>query len=167
MTHVIVNDASCLIDLHKARLLHALRELPHRLVVPLPIRASEVLTLSAADWALMDARGLTTFDLPGEDVVQAMGYRMRNPGLSANDSLCLATAQRFEDAVLLTGDRLLRNVAKRLEIDVHGVLWLHDLLVAADAAPVLQLRAALEIWRDDAAVFLPRAELERRLRRLR
>ena len=40
---VIVNDASCLIDLRKGGLIAVLCNLPHRLVVPLPIRASEVL----------------------------------------------------------------------------------------------------------------------------
>lgn len=37
MTTVIVNDASCLIDLHKVRLLPVMLKLPYRFVVPLPV----------------------------------------------------------------------------------------------------------------------------------
>ncbi len=47
MTRVVVNDASCLIDLRKGRLLPMLCRLPYRFVVPLPIRESELLTLTA------------------------------------------------------------------------------------------------------------------------
>ena len=43
---VIVNDASCLIDLHKDGLLTVLCRLPYSFVVPLPIRESEILGFS-------------------------------------------------------------------------------------------------------------------------
>ncbi len=42
MTCVVVNDASCLIDLRKGGLLAVLCKLPYRFVVPLPIREAEV-----------------------------------------------------------------------------------------------------------------------------
>ena len=38
VTRVVVNDASCLIDPQKGRLLQMLCRLPYRFVVPLPIR---------------------------------------------------------------------------------------------------------------------------------
>ena len=43
MTCVVVNDASCLIDLKKGELLHVLLRLPYRFIVPLPIREEELL----------------------------------------------------------------------------------------------------------------------------
>lgn len=46
MTCVIVNDASCLIDLRKGGLLGVLGNLQYRLIIPLPIRASEILDFS-------------------------------------------------------------------------------------------------------------------------
>ena len=48
MTCVVVNDASCLIDLGKGGLLAVLCNLPYRFVVPLPVRESEVLDFSNA-----------------------------------------------------------------------------------------------------------------------
>ena len=43
MTWIVVNDASCLIDLRKGQLLHVLLRLPYRFIVPLPIRMEELL----------------------------------------------------------------------------------------------------------------------------
>lgn len=61
MTHIVVNDASCLIDLRKGRLLHVLCHLPHRFIVPLPIRESELLDFTPQEWALLDGGGMETY----------------------------------------------------------------------------------------------------------
>ena len=66
MTCVVVNDASCLIDLKKAALLHVLLRLPYQFVVPLPIREYELLDFTEQDWRMLEDGGLTTYDLPGE-----------------------------------------------------------------------------------------------------
>lgn len=47
MTTVIVNDASCLIDLHKVRFLPVMLRLPYRFVVPRPIAWPEMLLVPA------------------------------------------------------------------------------------------------------------------------
>ncbi len=54
MTSVVVNDASCLIDLHKGGLLTVLPKLPYRFVVPLPVRESEILDFSDNQWQQLD-----------------------------------------------------------------------------------------------------------------
>ena len=54
MTCVVVNDASCLIDLRKGQLLHVLSRLPYRFIVPLPIRESELLDFTPQEWAILD-----------------------------------------------------------------------------------------------------------------
>lgn len=69
--------------------------------------------------------------------------------------------------MLLTGDRLLRQSADEIGIEVHGVLWIIDLLANAGWRPLELLITALETWRDDPAVFLPEHEIEKRLRVLR
>lgn len=71
MTCVIVNDASCLIDLRKGDLLGVVCDLPYRIVVLLPVRAFEVLDLSEAEWQALDAAGMITHDLTPEEVGQA------------------------------------------------------------------------------------------------
>lgn len=164
---VVVNDASCLIDLYKGGLLPVFAKLPYRLVVPLPIRESEVLDFTEAEWRFLDEAGLETFDLPGDLVAAAMAVRRENASLSANDCFCLVTAQRREEAILLTGDGRLRRVAADKGVRVHGVLWIVDELEAAGLCPAELLIGALEIWAADETVFLPAKEITTRLTRLR
>ena len=165
MTRVIVNDASCLIDLRKGGLLEALCRLPYRLVVPLPVRASEILHFSGQEWQCLDSHGMTTHDLTPAEVAQALTLRGHHCALTANDCFCLVTALANR-GILLTGDAHLRKVAIRRGLRVHGVLWVIDELAAADACPTSQLIDALKRWQSDNTVFLPRQEVAKRLRSL-
>lgn len=167
MTPVIINDASCLIDLRKGRLLHSLCCLPNRLIVPLPIRESELLDFTSQEWALLDGGGMETYDLPPERMGGVFEIRHRHRRLSANDCFCLVATQCYEDGILLTGDGLLRKVAKEIGVRVHGVLWIIDELKAAEACDDALLIDALQIWKADPSVFLPSGFIDQRLRRLR
>ena len=104
MTLIIINDASCLIDLLKGRLLHAMLALPFEFVIPHPVRHSELLTLSAQDWQMMDERGVEIYDLEPDAVREAFEIKATHPRLSANDCFCLVASLRRENAILLTGD---------------------------------------------------------------
>lgn len=167
MTCVVVNDASCLIDLRKGQLLHVVLRLPYRFIVPLPIRAEELLDFTPQEWRMLEDGGLGTYDLPGEEVAQVLALRRQHSGLSANDCFALVTTTRHENGILLTGDALLRKVATARAVQVHGVLWIIDELHAAEVCEIQLLISALEIWHRDDAVFLPTAEIQKRLRRLR
>ena len=164
---VVVNDASCLIDLRKGQLLHALMMLPYRFLIPLPVRYSELLDFSEQDWAALDGGGLKTFDLPADRVTEAFGVKAIHPKLSANDCFCLVVSRCHDSSVLLTGDALLRRVAGDEGRRVHGVLWVIDELRVHTCCDDGLLIAALEIWRDDQSVFLPPREIENRLRAMR
>ena len=166
MTWVVVNDASCLIDLRKGGLLHVLLRLPYRFIVPLPIRMEELLDFTPQEWRMLEDGGLTTYDLPGEEVAQVFAIKREHSGLSANDCFALVTATCQENGILLTGDANLRKVAVARNVRVHGVLWIIDELRAAGACEADLLISALELWRDDRAVFLPLTEIENRLRHL-
>ena len=166
MTCVVVNDASCLIDLRKGQLLHVLLQLPYQFIVPLPIREEELLDFTPEEWRVLEDGGLTTYDLSGEEVALVMALKREHRGLSANDCFALVTAAKQENGILLTGDNQLRKVASLKEVRVHGVQWKIDELRAAGACETELLISALEIWRDDRAVFLPNTEIEKRLRNL-
>lgn len=164
---VVVNDASCLIDLRKGRLLHELLKLPYRFVIPHTVRHSELLDFTPQEWALLDGGGMVTIDLPAERVSEVFALKASHPKLSANDCFCLVTTRCFEGAILLTGDGLLRRAAGEDGLRVHGVLWIIDELKRTALCGNAVLAAALETWGDDASVFLPEAEIERRLRLLK
>ena len=68
--------------------------------------------------------------------------------------------------MLLTGDQLLRQVATQAGMRVHGVLWVVDELHRRSACSENRLISVLERWRGDRTVFLPRQEIDRRLRQL-
>lgn len=162
MTCVVVNDASCLIDLGKGGLLRFLCRLPYEFIVPLPIRKSEVLNFSDDDWHALDSTGMLTYDLSSEEVEAAFAVKRRYPVLSANDCTCFVTTQT-RDAILLTGDAQLARAARGNGLRVHGVLWVIDQLkqqnICADALLVIALNA----WLQDRSVFLPRDEILGRL----
>ena len=162
MTRVVVNDASCLIDLRKGGLLAVLRNLPYRFVVPLPVRESEVLDFSNEQWRQLDDAGMITHDLTPDEVAQALALKQRHPALSANDSFCFVTALAHH-GILLTGDALLRRVATYSGLRVHGVLWMVDQLDVARACARSLLIQALKTWQDDGTVFLPQLEISNRL----
>ena len=100
-------------------------------------------------------------------MTQVLALKREHCRLSSNDCFALVTTTCQEDAILLTGDRLLRRVASARDVRVHGVLWTIDELHAAEACETELLVSALELWRDDGAVFLPSAEIDARLRPLR
>ena len=159
---VIVNDASCLIDLRKGGLLGVLGNLPYRLIVPLPVRVSEVLDFSDQQWQQLDDDGLITHDLTPAEVAKAFGLKERHRALSANDCFCIVTALANR-GILLTGDALLRRVAAEKGLSVHGVLWIIDELAAVGACSATVLTGALRTWQSDRTVFLPQHEISKRL----
>ncbi len=167
MIRVVVNDASCLIDLNKVGLLPAMLTLPYRFIVPLPIRYSEMLDLTDENWRHLDDSGLETFDLPGDLVAEVTRLAQETPALSGNDCFCLVSALHLRDAVLLTGDLRLRREAVAAGVRVHGVLWVIDQLHQTSLCGASRLVAALEAWRADRTVFLPRSEIDNRLGGLR
>ena len=162
MTCVIVNDASCLIDLRKGDLLAVLCDLPYRVVVPLPIRESEVLDFSEQQWRQLDDADMITHDLTSEEVGQVLVLKGHHPGLSANDCFCLVTTLAYP-GILLTGDALLRKVAIASSLRVHGVLWVVDELDANGTCARSLLTQALRLWQEDNTVFLPQHEISTRL----
>lgn len=159
---MVVNDASCLIDLRKGGLLSVLCRLPYKIVVPLPIRNSELIDFSDEHWRVLDSGGMVTYDLTSDEVTAAFAAKTRNPALSANDCFCLVTAQ-INEAVLLSGDARLARTARKSGVRVHGVLWVIDQLKEGNLCDDALLEKALTAWRLDATVFLPEDEIDARL----
>ena len=126
-----------------------------------------MLEFKQQEWQFLEDSGLQTCDLPGDLVAQVLAIKRAYTGLSANDCFALVTATCWEDSILLTGDNLLRKVALARGIRAHGVLWVIDDLGTSGLCQKILLKAALETWREDKTVFLPRNEIEERLHKLR
>ena len=165
MPCVVVNDASCLIDIRKGGLLSELCSLPYRFIVPLPIRESEILDFHDWEWKQLDRAGMITYDLTPKEVDHALDLKRRHPALSANDCFCFVSAW-IHQGILLTGDALLRRVATANGLRVHGALWIVDQLEAVGTCPRPLLIDALKCWQADDTVFLPEHEIFARLAKL-
>jgi hypothetical protein len=163
---IIVSDTSCMIDLRKAVLLEPLLELPYTFVMPDTLFEDEWLSLTPAERMTLCDRGLEVRELPGASVQRATGYFNRHRRLNLNDCFALALSEDIQGSVLLTGDGLLRRVAVDNGVEARGVLWIIDELETHRVVPVRRLHDALQLFHEDDFVFLPEAEILRRLRRL-
>ena len=101
-------------------------------------------------------------ELDGPRVVHALGYRVREPSLSLIDSFALALAAQ-NCWTLLTGDRVLRHLARSEGVDCHGLLWVLDLMVEAAVVDRGTVYSGLKAIGDHPRCRLPRAEVNKRL----
>jgi predicted nucleic acid-binding protein len=163
---VVINDASCLIDLHKVELVEVMLQLPYSFVVALPVVHNEVLDFSSVDWERFSQAGLVLVDLDPGQVGRAMAHRSQNAKLSAEDCFSLVLAQDNQVSILLTGDVVLRTVATGMGCEVHGALWVTDEICRCGLLPDQHVAKCLQAWLDDDLVRLPPTQLNSRLRAL-
>ncbi len=97
---VVINDASCLIDLHKVDLIEAMLRLPYDFTVALPVAKNELLNFSQKDWERFSIAGLRQVDLTGEQVGRAIAIRSAHPKLSAEDCFSMVLTQDSSGGIL-------------------------------------------------------------------
>lgn len=163
---VVVSDSSVLIDLAKAQLIESALALPYDFVVPDVMFADELLDLGHYTHDDLLGAGISLGVLDGNGVAAAFGYVERYAALSNNDAFALALAA-IEGCMLLAGDGALRNAAAEENVEVHGHLWIADEMENNGTVTKQRLIDVLEEWETDPLVWLPAAELKKRIRRLR
>lgn len=154
-----ITDANVWIDLDHGGLLGRAFELEDDLVIPDVILYEELFT---PDTDLLLQLGLQVGGLSGAQLTDLSDTLAdRYPRASRRDLSSLILA-RDERAVLITGDRALRKAARKEGIEVHGVLWVLDRLIAeADLLPTEAARSLRLILRKGAR--LPKEEVQKRL----
>ena len=60
----------------------------------------------------------------------------------------------------------IRKGASQSGLEVHGILWVIEELIVARACATCVLKHALRAWQSDDSVYLPEAEITRRLARM-
>lgn len=163
---VTVQDANILIDLELAELLDPWLELgieTHTtdFIVHQLLRGNHLEALSR-----IRENRIQTHSLDATEMLEMMAlYATFSSGPDLNDCSALYLARKL-DALLLTGDKPLRLEAERRGVEVHGTLWIMDMLVSHDilspGETASRLRRLLA-----AARFLPARECEIRLHRWR
>jgi predicted nucleic acid-binding protein len=169
---VAVKDANVFIDLESMGIL----DLWFQLDYPTMTSSFVVMELAAGGHenalACVRAGQIAEVVIDGEEMVgpfEELRCRYEATGLSVSDLSVLYLAIR-EQAILLTGDRLLRSEAGLNEVEVHGTLWIleqlidHGLLPAAVAADRLE-QLIRRTGRERR--FLPPQECETRIAKWR
>lgn len=156
-----VVDTSVLIDLHVGRLLRPVFQLPLFLMAPDVLIAE----LQEPGGDLLVDYGLTRIELSGDDVGEVYRLATLHRGPSVNDLFALVAAKTM-GALLLTGDKHLREAAEREGVSVHGTLWLLDEMVRLAVIPPLVAAQALERMLEKGS-RLPWGECQARFRRWR
>lgn len=155
---VYISDTNIWIDFRNAGLLDALFDLPFQLC-----STDFVLEeLQDFDPAALLAKGLVVHGLDEAATARLFGLMTAHNNSSLADVSCYLLAQDT-GFPLLTGDGRLRKQAMQDGIQVHGVLWLLDQLIAhgvtSNAAATEGLRGMLL-----RGARLPAAECQARLR---
>lgn len=134
-----VTDATIWIDLEGTGLLPAAFELSLRYSAPDLIVAQ----LGEPTGSVLKGMGLNEEELSESEVGELLRLNTvyRAPGHA--DLSTIVLAQRLQ-AILLTGDAALRKAAEKEGLEVHGVLWLLDCMVAQRCATPAEALAGLD-----------------------
>lgn len=158
---ICVTDTNFWIDLDTAGLLGPIFRLPFEWQAPDVIIAE----LEKPEGADLIRRGLRVRELDGRRVAEVVALAVAYPRPSRADLFALVLA-RLQAALLLTGDRHLRQAAEQEGVRVHGTLWILDELVERSVVSPSEAVEALHLMKEGRR-RLPAEEVDRRLRRWR
>ncbi|MDA8232931.1 MAG: hypothetical protein M0006_16495 [Magnetospirillum sp.] len=153
-------------DLTKSGLVEATLRLPFEFVIPDVMAAEELLDLGQYSADQLLTLGFKEGTLDGKGVTKAFAYAGEfRAELSRQDCFALTLAE-VQRCILMTGDRRLRRVAENKDIEVHGLLWLIDLMIEHQVVPLAEVLTGLERLAADPKVRLPRKFVNERLQKL-
>lgn len=121
---LLISDSCILIDIEQGKLTSSMFSLPCQFAVPDTLFEEEL----SEQHADLQSFGLISKSMRGELIAKAYNLRQQYSRPSLNDLLALILAVD-ETAILLTGDRALRSVAKVHQVEVHGTIWLVEQMV--------------------------------------
>ena len=161
MSLIYISDTNIWIDFRNAGLLEQMFRLPF--------------TLCCTDFVLNEledfshdellGRGLLVESFDPAGVSRLFGLKIEHNNSSLADVSCYLLAQQT-GRPLLTGDGRLRRQAQRDGLQVHGALWLLDLMVEHQVITLTEAAAALGDMLERGA-RLPASECDTRLTRWR
>jgi len=161
---IAINDASILIDLSTINLLDPFLKLPFEMMTTdFIIEEIKDPRISEEVQACIKQKRLTVISSTLEEMntIQEIAYRL--PSLSYADCSVYFHSRRL-NAILLTGDNRVRKEAISSGLEVHGILWVFDKLVAE---MVITKRVAFNKLSELMIINtrLPRKECQKRLKK--
>ena len=154
---VLVTDTNIWIDLDNGGILEDVFRLPYDFLIP-DIATRELIR---PPWKILQAFGLVLQELAADQVIELAQLRLSHRYLSVIDLASFLLAKSL-DAILLTGDSRLYELANKNRLPVHGVLWLLDEMVRLRVLVPIQVAGALRKMLE-AGARLPQDECRKRL----
>jgi predicted nucleic acid-binding protein len=157
MSLVYISDTNIWIDFRNAELLE------HMFRLPLTFCCTDFVMHELEDFPYDEllAQGLVVESFDEGGVQKLLGLKVEHNNSSLADVSCYLLAQTT-GRPLLTGDGKLRRQAIRDGLQVHGALWLLDLMVEHQVLNAIDAATALEHMLTDGA-RLPASECQIRL----
>jgi predicted nucleic acid-binding protein len=156
---LLVTDTNIWIDLENGEVLELIFELPYKFITT-DFAVDEMLPTF---WAFLESLGVEAYGLSPAQITDIYWLNQSHPPVSTTDLSCLVLARDLS-AILLSGDKPLRELAEMKGIKVHGVLWLLDSLL--DHQIISQSEACLALNRMlERNARLPKKPCNKRLRK--
>ncbi len=157
---LIISDTSVLIDIECSELTSAMFSLPFQFAVPDILFSEE---LASQHGHLLEF-GLVSKSMSGDLIEEAYKLYQQYRKPSVNDMLALTLAKHGA-CQLLTGDKALREVAKKLSVEVHGTIWLVEEMLQHRKVTVEVAREGFQRMQASGS-RLPTMEIEKMLDRV-
>lgn len=162
---IVVNDANILIDFVKLQLL------PHFFALDKIFFTSDLVIEELhqlqyeALLPYIDSGRLQVSNITAEELIEIAILRLEKNQLSEQDCSALYFA-RQKNGALITSDNTLRKFAKEKQIEVHGHLWVFDLMRAANTITSIRATEKLKelCEKINPKLGLPKAECDKRFK---
>lgn len=143
MQSVLISDANVFIDLDCCRLTRLMFELPYCFCTPDILFERE---LKAQHAYLLDI-GLVTLSLSAESMGYVYQLTANYRKTSIHDLMALSLAKQ-EKCPLITGDKALRDAAKKEAVSIKGTIWVLEQLVVHQKISKNEALAALDAMKN-------------------
>jgi predicted nucleic acid-binding protein len=157
---LLISDANILIDMEEGGLIEVMFNLPEKFAVPNVLFIEELVEHHPE----LPAHGLLVMELGEPAVAETYRLRQQYNRPSLNDLFALALAKQVA-CPLLTGDKHLRDAAKKENVENRGTLWLVERMVTEAVITVEQAADAYVRMRV-ANRRLPWPDVAKQLKRL-
>ena len=142
----LVFDTSVLIDLDNADILDTMVSLNNNLLFPALLEEE----VGERRFSILNELNFTIIMLDLHETIELKEIRKTNRRITLCDISAFVIA-RNRRAILVTGDKKLRELAERNNVEVHGVLWLLDMLVMQEILHPMRVMTALKSIREKGA----------------
>jgi hypothetical protein len=156
---VLVSDTSVVIDLERSAMVEEVFKLRCEFAVPDLLFKRELATHHGKKLRNLGLR-IESMDKAG--LQRAHQYFKANKSLSLPDCFALSIAKE-NSWVLLTGDKSLRSLATKEDVECHGVLWVFDKLFNSKLTKTGTLHAGIQALANHPRCRLPKSELHKRI----